>query len=252
MAAAVESPLGTLNATHGLPQMPPRVQLPTRHSLRPGSRSSRASSRGSQTAPSHEEQTQSTEDQEVEKDKEKANDKEKESGDAQQQQQETQADAPSGAPQQQGAAARKEGFLGEDFDPTHGAKPYSPFYIHPMTETSKMQLHNEREAIRAGTRSSESNDLESGGIRSHAGGVGGVGGAGKDSTSTRPSCDERWELIHKNKKRGWLARFSPRTRFVIKMLLASAVICVMFAVGIGLTLAVSGRPWPATGPTKSD
>ncbi|KAI5286858.1 hypothetical protein KEM54_006451, partial [Ascosphaera aggregata] len=145
MAAAVESPLGTLNANSCLPQIPQRAQLSKNGSFRPASRTSRVSSRGSQTLhfpPADEIK-----------------------------------------PEPKPSKEKEVRLLDEEFDPTNGAKPYSPFYIHPMTETSKMQLHNEREALRAGTRSSESNDLESGGIRSH----------GKDSTSTRPSCDaERW------------------------------------------------------------
>lgn len=150
-----------------------------------------------------------------------------------------------------------------DFDPTHGAKPYSPFYIHPMTETSKMHLHNEREAMRAFTRThththstSAANtaamiDLESGGRHTK-----------EYSSSTRPSCDaERWGLIHKSshhaKNRGgrvgrWLGRLDRRTRFVVKVLVAVGMVSVMFAVGIGLTMAVSGRPWPVNGPAGGD
>ncbi|KAI5292870.1 hypothetical protein KEM52_006007 [Ascosphaera acerosa] len=270
MAAAVDSPLSssTFPAGHGLPQAPARAQPASKSSLRAGSRASRASSRGcptvhfltpaNQASPSSGSQAQGQAQAQVQVQTEA------EAEVATQQHTPTQTqthpapashDAPASPHTAKEEAeaprppcpSRPARLLSDDFDPTHGAKPFSPFYIHPMTETSKMQLHNEREALRGGTRSSESGnggDLESGGARSH----------GKDSTSTRASCDaERWGLIHKRARaHGWLDGLAPRTRFLVKLALASFVICVMFGVGIVLTLAVSGRPWPRTGPAKTD
>lgn len=150
-----------------------------------------------------------------------------------------------------GGGGREVSVCGDDdFDPTLGATPFSPFYIHPMTVTSLEQLRGERQRWSQGTRSSDSNhiDIEAGfGCKPRSNLAG-----HKEWPSGRMSSDsERWEFAKLKQKKGLLASFTRNQKLLIKVIIAILLVCAMLGIGLGLSVAVNGSVWTAPNQSKT-
>jgi hypothetical protein len=115
-----------------------------------------------------------------------------------------------------------------DFDPSRGAKPYSPFYLHPTTQTSLEQLRSEAPSYGRGY---SSQDVESNLPMSH-----------KISLDAQnPKC----RLWIKSNRGGiaWLRKLSRKQRFAVKLLFALVIVGTMVGIALGISVAVGGGVW---------
>lgn len=112
-----------------------------------------------------------------------------------------------------------------DFDPSIGAKPYSPFYPHGTPSMSCEHLTFETKL--ADQRQHEIRDLESGGPYLVRG----------DS----PRRSKLWE--GQKPSRSCLHSLSPRQRMCTKAIIAIVTVGTMIAIALGITAAVGGTAW---------
>lgn len=107
-----------------------------------------------------------------------------------------------------------------DFDPSVGAKPYSPFYCHDTASIEKLK----NEAQISG-RGYYSQDLESG-LRS-------------------PAHNKRESKLwaQKRKRCDCLSVLSPKQRLAVKLLIAVIIVGTMVGIALGITAAVGGGVW---------
>lgn len=114
----------------------------------------------------------------------------------------------------------------QDFDPSVGAKPCSPFYRHGSPTISYEQLtyetkHNNR-------NQSHLRDLEN---------AGPYAACRTDS----PRRSKLWE--EENKPRTWFQSLSNKQRMALKAVLAVVTVGTMIAIALGIAAAVGGTAW---------
>ncbi|OQE22284.1 hypothetical protein PENSTE_c010G03234 [Penicillium steckii] len=113
----------------------------------------------------------------------------------------------------------------QDFDPSVGAKPYSPFYKHGSPTISYEQLTYETK-----------NNL----TRSH---LRDIENAGPYAT-LRTESPRRSKLWEKEKPSGsWMKSLSTRRRMALKAVIAVVTVGSMIAIALGITVAVGGTAW---------
>lgn len=113
----------------------------------------------------------------------------------------------------------------QEFDPSIGAKPCSPFYPHTSPTISYEQLTFE---TKNATRRSQLRDLES---------LGPYASCRTDS----PRRSKLWE--EENKPLTWLQTLSNKQRMALKAVVAVVTVGTMIAIALGITAAVGGAGW---------
>ncbi|KAJ5774156.1 hypothetical protein N7457_009052 [Penicillium paradoxum] len=114
----------------------------------------------------------------------------------------------------------------QDFDPSIGAKPCSPFYRHGSPTISYEQLTLETK--HANRNRSHLRDLEN---------AGPYAACRTDS----PRRSKLWE--EENKPRTWLQSLSNKQRMALKAVVAVVTVGTMIAIALGITVAVGGPAW---------
>ena len=115
-----------------------------------------------------------------------------------------------------------------DFDPSIGAKPYSPFYRHATPSLSTEQLT--WEARRANNRVSRARDIEAL-----------FPPQSPTSTNEKSKLSKLWT----KKKQPWelLQGLSKRQRIAAKVLIVIVTLGTMVGIALGITSAVGGGVW---------
>jgi hypothetical protein len=114
-----------------------------------------------------------------------------------------------------------------DFDPTIGAKPFSPFYRHATTKASEEQLKVE---VKIASRGYNSQDLESGSRSVY-----------KQSMDANGRTSKLWA---KDKRHcGWMDSMTKKQKIAVKAFLAVLIIGGMIGIALGITAAVGGGVW---------
>ncbi|KAJ5185004.1 hypothetical protein N7472_009844 [Penicillium cf. griseofulvum] len=116
----------------------------------------------------------------------------------------------------------------QEFDPSIGAKPCSPFYPHSSPTISHEQLTFE---TKNANRRSHLRDLES---------MGPYASCRTDS----PRRSKLWE--EENKPLTWLQSLSNKQRMALKAVVAVVTVGTMIAIALGITAAVGGAGWRAS------
>ncbi|CAI7641901.1 unnamed protein product [Penicillium discolor] len=116
----------------------------------------------------------------------------------------------------------------QEFDPSIGAKPCSPFYPHTSPTISYEQLTFE---TKNASRRSQLRDLES---------LGPYASCRTDS----PRRSKLWE--EENKPLTWLQTLSNKQRMALKAVVAVVTVGTMIAIALGITAAVGGAGWKAS------
>jgi hypothetical protein len=117
----------------------------------------------------------------------------------------------------------------QEFDPSIGAKPCSPFYRHGSPTISYEQLtyetkHNNRTP-------SHLRDLENAGPYSSC-------------RTDSPRRSKLWE--EENKPQTWLQSLSNKQRMALKAVVAVVTVGTMIAIALGITAAVGGVDWKSS------
>lgn len=113
-----------------------------------------------------------------------------------------------------------------DFDPSVGAKPYSPFYSHGTPTLSQEHLTFETKAARH--THSQLHDIENAGPYLAA--------------PTDPARRSKlWES--QNPPRGFFRSLNTRQRMTLKAIIAVVTVGTMIAIALGITAAVGGAAW---------
>lgn len=113
----------------------------------------------------------------------------------------------------------------QEFDPSIGAKPYSPFYRHGSPTLSYEQLTYE-------TKNNHS--------RSHLRDIENAG----PYLATRTDSPRRSKLWEKeNPPRSCMKSLSTRQRMALKAVVAVVTVGSMIAIALGITVAVGGAAW---------
>ncbi|KAJ6138057.1 hypothetical protein N7471_004543 [Penicillium samsonianum] len=116
----------------------------------------------------------------------------------------------------------------QEFDPSIGAKPCSPFYPHSSPTISHEQLTFE---TKNANRRSHMRDIES---------LGPYASCRTDS----PRRSKLWE--EENKPLTWLQSLSNKQRMALKAVVAVVTVGTMIAIALGITAAVGGAGWKAS------
>ncbi|KAJ5724744.1 hypothetical protein N7493_006472 [Penicillium malachiteum] len=114
-----------------------------------------------------------------------------------------------------------------DFDPSVGAKPYSPFYPHSTPTLSYEHLTFETKA--ANRNHSQLRDLENAGPYTFR--------------NESPRRSKLWE--GENPPRSCMSSLSGRQRMILKAIIAIVTVGSMIAIALGITAAVGGAAWRA-------
>ncbi|CAG7973225.1 unnamed protein product [Penicillium nalgiovense] len=126
------------------------------------------------------------------------------------------------------------GAQSQEFDPSIGAKPCSPFYPHSSPTISHEQLTFE---TKNANRRSHMRDIES---------LGPYANCRTDS----PRRSKLWE--EENKPLTWLQTLSNKQRMALKAVVAVVTVGTMIAIALGITAAVGGAGWKTSaGKTAS-
>lgn len=118
------------------------------------------------------------------------------------------------------------GACSQDFDPSIGAKPCSPFYRHGSPTISHEQLTFETK--NANRNQSHLRDLEN-------------AGPYLACRTESPRRSKLWE--EENKPRTWLQSLSNKQRMALKAVVAVVTVGTMIAIALGITAAVGGSTW---------
>ncbi|PGH03932.1 hypothetical protein GX51_03768 [Blastomyces parvus] len=117
-----------------------------------------------------------------------------------------------------------------DFDPSRGAKPLSPFYVHPTTRTSLEQVRSEAQAYCQGYKL---HDAENG-----------------YQVPVKPSMDGQasdrglWGCPNTTRKKSkWLGRLTRKQRLAVKVLIALFIAGSMVGIGLGISISLGGGVW---------
>lgn len=116
----------------------------------------------------------------------------------------------------------------DNFDPSRGAKPFSPFYTHPTTQVSIDQLRGERGFHERDTASFRQRISETDTISLPKGSI--------ESQNTNSTL---WSTSHK-KRHGLLGDLTQRQKFCLKLAIAIVIIGGIISLGLGLSIVVSG------------
>jgi hypothetical protein len=114
----------------------------------------------------------------------------------------------------------------QEFDPSIGAKPCSPFYRHGSPTISYEQL----------TLESKNNNRN----RSHLRDLENAGPYAASRTDS-PRRSKLWE--EENKPRTWLQSLSNKQKMALKAVIAVVTVGTMIAIALGITAAVGGAAW---------
>ncbi|KAJ5863872.1 uncharacterized protein N7529_005788 [Penicillium soppii] len=114
----------------------------------------------------------------------------------------------------------------QDFDPSIGAKPCSPFYHHGSPTISYEHLTYETKHHNRNL--SHLRDLEN---------AGPYAACRTDS----PRRSKLWE--EENKPQTWLQSLSSRQKMALKAVIAVVTVGTMIAIALGITAAVGGAAW---------
>ncbi|EEQ85554.1 hypothetical protein RJZ56_007109 [Blastomyces dermatitidis] len=120
---------------------------------------------------------------------------------------------------------------GSDFDPSRGAKPLSPFYIHPTTRTSLEQVRSEAQAYCQGYKLHDAENGYQVPIKPS------MDGQGSDRGLWGPCPNSR------RKKSKWLGRLSRKQRLAVKGLIALFIAGSMVGIGLGISISLGGGVW---------
>ncbi|KAJ5094323.1 hypothetical protein N7456_010184 [Penicillium angulare] len=115
-----------------------------------------------------------------------------------------------------------------DFDPSIGAKPYSPFYAHGSPTISYEQLTFETKT--ANRDRSQLRDIENAGPYM--------------CRNDSPQRSKLWE--NANPPRSCMHSLSTRQRMTLKIIIAVVTVGSMIAIALGITAAVGGAAWRAS------
>lgn len=113
-----------------------------------------------------------------------------------------------------------------DFDPSVGAKPYSPFYAHGSPTLSQEYLTSESKTARH--NQSQLRDLENAGPYLAA-----------PTDGARRS--KLWEA--ENPPPGFFRSLTTKQRMALKAVIAVVTVGTMIAIALGITAAVGGAAW---------
>lgn len=114
----------------------------------------------------------------------------------------------------------------QEFDPSVGAKPYSPFYAHGSPTVSFEQLTLETK--NANHNLSQLRDVEN----------------ARPYSALRSDSPRRSKLWEEEKQpQPWMRSLSTRQRMGLKAAIAVVTVGSMIAVALGITAAVGGAPW---------
>ncbi|KAJ5156447.1 hypothetical protein N7492_009250 [Penicillium capsulatum] len=113
-----------------------------------------------------------------------------------------------------------------EFDPSIGAKPYSPFYAHGSPTLSHEHLTLETAA--ANHTHSRLRDLEN-------------AGPYLTGPNDGPRRSKLWEA--ENPPQGWFHSLTTRQKMALKVVIAIVTIGTMIAIALGITSAVGGALW---------
>jgi hypothetical protein len=114
----------------------------------------------------------------------------------------------------------------QEFDPSIGAKPYSPFYRHGTPTTSYEQLTFETK--NQNQNPSHLRETENAGPYSAL-------------RNESPRRSKLWE--EENQPRSWMQSLSNRQRMALKGVVAVVTVGSMIAVALGITAAGGGGAW---------
>lgn len=114
----------------------------------------------------------------------------------------------------------------QEFDPSIGAKPSSPFYRHGSPTISHEQLTLETKA--ANRNQSQLRQLENAGPYSAL-------------RTDSPRRSKLWE--EENQSRSCMESLSSRQRMALKAVVAVVTVGSMIAIALGITAAVGGGAW---------
>ncbi|KAJ5928727.1 hypothetical protein N7466_007683 [Penicillium verhagenii] len=120
-----------------------------------------------------------------------------------------------------------------DFDPSIGAKPYSPFYSHGTPTIS--YEHLTFESKNASRNGSGLRDLENAGPYTFR--------------NESPRRSKLWE--GNVKPRSCLHSLSSRQRMIFKAIIAIVTVGTMIAIALGITYAVGGAVWKSSAEQTS-
>ncbi|KAL2870396.1 uncharacterized protein BJX67DRAFT_345472 [Aspergillus lucknowensis] len=124
----------------------------------------------------------------------------------------------------------------QDYDPSIGAKPYSPFYRHATPSSKLGQLTSHRKCSRSvGMVTSPIDDVEG-------------GGGGRPPPWQRLYDGERtgresklW--VQEKRYCDCLSRLGKKQRMAVKIAIAVVILGSMVAIALGITAAVGGGVW---------
>ncbi|KAJ5467526.1 hypothetical protein N7475_005278 [Penicillium sp. IBT 31633x] len=125
--------------------------------------------------------------------------------------------------------ASSPGIHGQEFDPSIGAKPCSPFYHHGSPTISCEQLTFETK--NANRNRSHLRDLEN-------------AGPYMACRTDSPRRSKLWE--EENKPLTWLQTLNNKQRMALKAVVAVVTVGTMIAIALGITAAVGGSGWRAS------
>lgn len=127
-----------------------------------------------------------------------------------------------------------------DYDPSIGAKPYSPFYRHattPSAASAIARLTSQRKRTRSFGIASPIDDLESGSRPPWK--------RLSDDEARNMSTTNRESKLWAQKKRHFdcLSGLTKKQRMAVKIVIAVVVVGSMVAIALGITAAVGGGVW---------
>ncbi|KAJ5748697.1 uncharacterized protein N7511_010393 [Penicillium nucicola] len=117
----------------------------------------------------------------------------------------------------------------QEFDPSIGAKPCSPFYRHGSPTISYEQLTFESK--HNNNYRSHLRDLENAGPYLAA-------------RTDSPRRSKLWE--EENKPQTWLQSLSHKQKMALKAVIAVVTVGTMIAIALGITAAVGGAAWKSS------
>lgn len=127
-----------------------------------------------------------------------------------------------------------------DYDPSIGAKPYSPFYRHattPSAASAIARFTSQRKRTRSFGIASPIDDLENGSRPPWK--------RLSDDETRNMSTTNRESKLWAQKKRRFdcLSGLSKKQRIAVKIVIAVVVVGCMVAIALGITAAVGGGVW---------
>lgn len=134
----------------------------------------------------------------------------------------------------------------DDFDPSIGAKPYSPFYRHHTAQTTKVRSLEVRSRRDTTNESQHINDIE----------LGQESNTNPHNENTKKFPFSLLELVSRrktirrsnlwaqdNREGSCLRGLSEKQRLAVKLIIALITLGGMIGIALGITVAVGGGVW---------